>query len=299
VQVEAGANQMAQSTTANRIIITLGKVGVIDTFDGNRFAHDPREDFLNWVMVQTGSFDAAANAWGSTWGAAADWRQGRWAWRAGIYNLAKVAGGNTQGTDFSNHEIVLEAERRHEWRGRSGGIRVTANRNREALGSYRAALEAGGVPDVSKTRQRKSQWSFILGADQDVSDSLSVFLRAGTSDGRIETYDFADVQRSVMVGASIQGKAWHRARDTVGLAGAVNGISGDFQRYLAAGGMGAMIGDGRLPHPGDEHVFEAYYAYRPHRGATITVDYQHIANPAYNRDRGPVNVFALRLHYAA
>jgi high affinity Mn2+ porin len=75
-----------------------------------------------------------------------------------------------------------------------------------------------------------------------------------------------------------------------------NGISQSFQRYLAAGGLGVLVGDGALPHPGDEQIIEAYYAFRPVGWASMTVDYQHIANPGYNRDRGPANVVGLRLH---
>lgn len=69
-KLEAGANQFAGSQTANRIVLTLGKFAVTDVFDTNKYAHDPRTDWMNWALVDTGSFDYAADAWGYTYGAA-------------------------------------------------------------------------------------------------------------------------------------------------------------------------------------------------------------------------------------
>ncbi|MFD2780211.1 carbohydrate porin [Novosphingobium pokkalii] len=101
---------------------------------------------------------------------------------------------------------------------------------------------------------------------------------------------------ALALGGSLAGKGWGRPQDTLGLAGVVNGISAAHQRWLAAGGLGVLVGDGALPHPGTEQIVEAYYAYRPVGWGSLTLDYQHIANPGYNRDRGPANVFALRIH---
>jgi high affinity Mn2+ porin len=50
-----------------------------------------------------------------------------------------------------------------------------------------------------------------------------------------------------------------------------------------------------LPHPGPEQIVETYYAF-PLFAATLTLDYQFIVNPAYNRDRGPVSVISARMH---
>ena len=82
----------------------------------------------------------------------------------------------------------------------------------------------------------------------------------------------------------------------MGLAGAINRISHQGKLYLAAGGLGVIIGDGQLPNAGPEQILEAYYSVALFSFAHFTADYQFIKNPAYNRDRGPVSVFGLRLH---
>ena len=129
-----------------------------------------------------------------------------------------------------------------------------------------------------------------------MTDTLGLFARAGITDGAIEPYDFTDIDRTAAVGGALKGKGWGRADDTIGFAAVVNGISKAHERYLNAGGIGVLVGDGKLPHPGTEMIAEAYYDWQPLHGVNVTLDYQFIANPAYNRDRGPADVVALRLH---
>jgi len=100
----------------------------------------------------------------------------------------------------------------------------------------------------------------------------------------------------VAVGASLAGKRWGRADDTVGAAVVVNGASHARLAYLAAGGVGILVGDGALVHSGDETILETYYNVAVLKALRLTFDYQFIDNPAYNRDRGPVSVFGLRAH---
>lgn len=121
-------------------------------------------------------------------------------------------------------------------------------------------------------------------------------MRAGTADPAIEPYDFTDIDRSLALGLSLDGKGWGRPHDRIGLAGVVNAIGATHQRYLAAGGIGVLVGDRGLAHPGDEQIVEAYYDWQPRPGIDLSFDYQHVANPGYNRDRGPANILALRLH---
>jgi high affinity Mn2+ porin len=118
------------------------------------------------------------------------------------------------------------------------------------------------------------------------------------SDGRYEAYDFTDIDRTLAVGASLGGEGWHREADRVGLATVVNGISKQRQRYLADGGLGILIGDGALPHPSAEWITEAYYSAAVVKGIALSADFQRVVHPAYNRDRGPANVLAVRLHGA-
>ena len=121
------------------------------------------------------------------------------------------------------------------------------------------------------------------------------FVRAGWADGNIEPYEYTDVDRTVAAGLSQNGKPWGRPNDTFGLAGIVNGISKIHQQFLNDGGTGILVGDGMLPHPGLEQIIETYYAF-PVFASTVTLDYQFIVNPAYNRDRGPASVIGARWH---
>ena len=124
-----------------------------------------------------------------------------------------------------------------------------------------------------------------------------MFARAGWADGNHEEWDNTDIDRSAELGVSVNGKLWGRAADTVGIAGVVNGISSAHVAYLNAGGLGIVIGDGQLPHPGLEQIIETYYSYAISASTKVSFDYQFVANPAYNTDRGPVNVFAGRFHW--
>ena len=133
-------------------------------------------------------------------------------------------------------------------------------------------------------------------AVQQLTGNLGMFARMGDAGGNVETYEYTEIDRAVSAGLSLSGGKWHRTADTVGLAGVVNAISKARQHYLAAGGLGILIGDGRLPHPGDEHILETYYELAATTALHLTFDYQWVGNPAYNRDRGPVSIFALRVH---
>ncbi|WP_294334352.1 carbohydrate porin [uncultured Sphingomonas sp.] len=298
--VAPGINVLGGTQTANRLVLTAGKFGVGDVFDTNRYAHDPRGDFLNWSAVDTGSFDYAADAWGYSTGIAAEWYQGAWTLRGGLFNLSKVPNGETLERDFRQYQIDVEVEHRHLIDGQPGAIRVTAFRNRGRFGRFDDALALGaasGQPaDTALVRQRTTRMGADVNVEQAVTATLGLFARAGFADGSIEPYDFTDIDRTAQIGASLNGAGWGRANDRIGLVGIINGISREHQRYLDAGGVGVLVGDGKLPHPGSEAIAEAYYDWQPRKGFDVTLDYQFIVNPGYNRDRGPANVLALRLH---
>ncbi|WP_294253477.1 carbohydrate porin [uncultured Sphingomonas sp.] len=298
--VAPAMNVLGGTQAANRLVLTLGKFGVGDVFDTNRYAHDPRGDFLNWSAVDTGSFDYAADAWGYSTGAAAEWYQGAWTLRAGLFNLSKVPNGETLERDFRQYQVDVEVEHRHMLGGQPGAIRVTGFRNRGQFGRFDDALALaaaqGQVADTALVRQRTTRTGIGVNAEQAVTSTLGLFARAGFADGSIEPYDFTDIDRTAQFGASLNGAGWGRANDRIGLVGIVNGISRAHQSYLDAGGLGVLVGDGKLPHPGSEAIAEAYYDWQPRKGFDVTLDYQFIANPGYNRDRGPANVFAVRFH---
>lgn len=300
--VEGAANQFAGTRRADRIVLTLGKFGVGDLFDTNAYAHDPRGDFLNWSVVDAGSFDYAADAWGYSYGVAGEVYAGAWTLRLGGFNLSKIPNGETLETGFGQYQIDAEVERRFTLSGRPGAVRVTVFRNSGRFSRFDDAVAlaaATGRPiDPVLTRRPMIRLGVHANLEQAVTDTLGLFARAGIADGSIEPYDFTDIDRTVAIGGQLHGKGWGRASDRIGLAIVANGISAEHRRYLAAGGDGVLVGDGRLPHAGPEGIVETYYDIAAVKGIDVTLDYQFIDHPGYNRDRGPANVFALRLHGA-
>ncbi len=298
-KIEADQNQFAGSQTANRLVITAGKFSVSDIFDSNKYAQNPRKDFLNWALIDTGSFDYAADAWGYTYGASAEWYQGNWTLRGGLFDLSAVP--NSEGLDphFQQFQWIGEIERRYDFWGHPGKIAVTGFLSRGRMGAYDDAIAlaqaTGGPADITAVRQYRSRGGVAMNLEQEVTSDLGIFARAGVANGAVESYDYTDIDRTVAAGLALTGKQWGRPDDTVGLAGIINGISAAQQAFLNDGGIGILVGDGQLPHPGLEKIIESYYDLRLF-GWNVTFDYQFIANPAYNRDRGPVSVFATRLH---
>ena len=298
-KVDGAANQFSGSQTANRLVLTVGKFAVTDIFDTNKYAHDPRSDFMNWALIDTGTFDYASDAWGFTYGAAAEWYQGDWTVRGGLFDLSVVPNDVELDPHFAQFQWVGEIERRYDLWGQPGKIAVTGFLSRGRMGSFSDAIAlaaaTGGVPEIAAVRQYRSRAGLSFNLEQQVTADLGVFARAGFTNGNIEPYEFSDIDRTAAAGLVLAGKSWGRPDDTVGLAGVINGISGVHQAYLNAGGLGILIGDGMLPHPAPEQIIEAYYQL-PVSFFKLTLDYQFIVNPAYNSDRGPASVVAARLH---
>ncbi len=299
-EVDAAANQLAGRQSADRLVITLGKFSVVDVFDTNAYAHDPRGDFLNWALIDTGTFDYAANAWGFTFGGAAEWYRGPWTLRAGLFDLSKQPNQPSLEIDLSQYQAVGEVEHRHAIGGRGGAVRLGFYFTRGRLTRLGDAIAAydrsGAIPDLASLRRPTDKWGVQINAEQKVSARLGVFLRAGYGDGKVEADDFTDIDRSVAVGGQLTGAGWGRAGDRVGLAMAVNALSPEHRQFFADGGVGTLVGDGKLPHPGAEWIAESYYAWQALPQVMVTADYQLVGNPGYNRDRGPAHVVALRLH---
>ena len=299
--IDAVQNQLRQTQTANRIVITLGKFSVGQVFDTNAYAHDPRGDFLNWALIDTGSFDYAANAWGFTFGGAGEWYQGDWTLRTGLFDLSKLPNQPSLETKFAQYQIINEVEHRHQIAGHAGAIRITGFFTRGKLARLADAIAYydanGSIPaDLAPLRRYTDKWGVSLNAEQEVNPVLGLFLRAGYGDGKVEADDFTDIDRTLALGSQLKGQGWGRAGDRIGLAAVVNGLSPQHQQFFADGGLGTLVGDGRLPHYGREWIIEGYYDWQVMRHINLTLDAQRVTNPAYNRDRGPVNVFALRLH---
>lgn len=298
--VEGAANQLAGKRTADNVTITLGKFAVGDVFDTNAYAHDPRADFMSWALIDGGGFDYAADAWGYSYGGAVEWSQDAWTLRGGFFALSRVPNGTELDTSFRQFELDSELERRYSMGGEDGKIKLLLFMNQGDMGSYNDALTLAAAthatPSTKLVRQYRSRPGGVVNVEQGLTGDLGVFLRASMNDGSQEAYEFTDMNRSLAAGLSLKGARWDRKDDTIGLAFETSAISHAAQAYFAAGGQGVLIGDGRLPHYEDEKMLEAYYQAALFKGVAVTLDYQLVANPAYNADRGPVSVLGLRLH---
>ena len=298
-KVNAGINQFAGSQTTDRLVITVGKFSVVDIFDANKYAHDPRGDFLNWTLVDTGAFDYAADAWAFTYGAAVEWYTGQWTFRAGIFDGPVVPNSADLDPHFGQFQIVGEIERRYELWGQPGKIAVTGYLTRARMGNFADAVQlaalTGGPADISAVRTYTSKPGIAANMEQQILPGVGLFARAGYTPGKLEAYAFTDADTTLSGGTLLSGRFWGRPDDNLGIAGILNTISSVHQAYFTVGGLSALIGDGMLPHPGAEKILEVYYTL-PIYSWQLTLDYQFIANPAYNRDRGPVSVVASRIH---
>jgi high affinity Mn2+ porin len=300
VNDDPGANQLGGTHQSDNLTVTVGKFSVPDIFDANKYAHDPRVDFMNWSVIESGAFDYAADAWGFTYGAAVEWNQSWWTLRAGLFDLSRVPNTRLLVRGFGQFSIVAEAEERHELWDQPGSVKFLFFANRAHMGSYDAAValaeETGTVPSTALVRRYNTRPGGGINVEQQIRPDLGLFLRASINDGSQEAFDFTDINQSVVGGVSLQGAIWGRPNDTVGLAGVINALSPEARRYFAAGGLGILIGDGALPQYGLEKIIETYYALTVTEGVTATLDYQFVDNPAYNPLRGPVSVFGVRAH---
>ncbi len=296
--LEGGPNQLAGKTPVRRFTLITGKFSLMDFFNTNKYSDDPRIQFMNWSLMYNGAWDYPADVRGYTVGSIQELTMRTWSLRAATTVMSTVANGPTLDTRLAkNRGQVVEWDHRHSPFGHAGVFRVLGFLNRERAGTYRLAPIVDGVPDLDPTRRPGTKkYGFTLDMEQEIAPNVGVFGRYGWSDGKTEAWEFTEIDRTLSGGLSIQGKAWRRSRDTIGIAGARNYLGGDQRCFLAAGGLGFSIGDGRLNYA-PESTVESYYALGVTRQWTVTLDYQHVANPAYNRDRGPVSVASLRLHW--
>ncbi|HBK08369.1 MAG TPA: carbohydrate porin [Acetobacteraceae bacterium] len=299
--VDADLNQFAGTQTANRVVLTIGKLSVVDIFDTNKYAHDPRGDFLNWAILDVGTFDYAAEAWGTTYGASAEWYQDRYTLRAGVFDLSSEPNSAHVAIPLLHQtQFVTEVEERHVLWDQPGKLKFLYWLTRGNLGTYTDALAlaalTGTTPSTGAVRNYRSKYGLALNLEQQLAPDLGMFAKVGWTQPDVEEDEFTDISESATIGLSMKGSRWSRPDDTVGLAAVVNQISHSGKLYLAAGGLGGIIGDGRLPKAGPEQILETFYSFAPVSFGKVTADYQFVNNPAYNRERGPVSVLALRLH---
>jgi len=303
--VEGDANQLASRYDKRRVTLTAGNFAVSDLFDNNAHAHDARTQFLNWSLLTHGAYDFAADSRGYSWGLALEYRHDDdWTLRAGRSLQPRESNGlKLDRRFFSHYGDQVELERRYSAYGRPGTVRLLAYRNVAVMGAFRDALDDaaanGTTPEIAPVRSRHSKVGAGINLEQQVADGVGVFARLARHDGKTETYAFAEIDRSWSFGTTIEGGRWGRERDAVGIALAQNGLSPGHRTFLAAGGAGFFVGDGRLSYK-PENIAEVYYRLAlpnvKKLENAVSLGFQHIRNPAYNADRGPVRVVSVRLH---
>jgi high affinity Mn2+ porin len=298
--IEDGPNQLAGKKDISRITLTAGRFAVTDFFDGNRYAHDGRTGFFNWQLFCCGSYDWTMDKISYTWGAFAELNQKHWAIRAGYFLVPTESNVN----NFDMHvpgrgEYIGEVELRCSLLSQPGKLRLTGWVNIANAGSYSEAvalpITSPNYPDIALTRRGRTNYGFVANVEQAITDDLGLFSRVSWDAGQTEKIGWTDCDESLSVGAVLKGTSWGRPDDRIGLGGIVEGLSPEARTYFAAGGLGILIGDGRLSYR-YEKILEAYYAFSLDKWATISLDYQFVADPGYNADRGPVSIFAARLH---
>jgi high affinity Mn2+ porin len=297
--VDPAANVLAGYRDIDRITFTIGKLAATDLFDDNRYSHDPRTQFLNWSLMYNGAWDYPANTRGYTYGGAAEFNTRYFAARYGLFGEPSTANGDEIDPRFLKaHGQILEFEERYELGGHPGKLREWTYLNRAHMGSYREALAQMPVdPNITATEAYRYKYGFGINIEQELATNLGLFLRAGWNDGQTESWAFTEIDQTVAAGLNVKGALWSRPKDEAGLAFVCNGLSDAHKDYLAAGGLGFIIGDGRLNY-GFEEILELYYNWVPKDWLIVSADLQGVNNPAYNRDRGPVAIFAIRVHLA-
>ena len=305
--VERAQDQVAGNEASTRLEFKAGRMAVNDDFDHNRYAGSTRTQFMNWSLWDNTAWDYAANTRGYTDGVVLGYVSPQWALRYGIYRMPLYANGQTLETlnraQGQNLELTLSP-----W---SNGaiLRLLTFRNTARMGDYDEALAlaaaAGTVPDVAAdARDGRHKYGFGVNGELPLADEgeTGLFVRLGWNDGSTESFVFTEVDRLASIGGQLSGSHWHRPQDRVGLGLVMEGLSGPHHEYLAAGGAGFLLDDGRLNYAHEE-ILESYYRLQvfdaighwPVR-MQLGPDVQLIRNPGFNHDRGPARFYALRLH---
>ena len=285
----------------NYLSILAGKFSITDFFDGSDISHDPRLQYLNWSLMASGAWDYPANVRGYTMGVVAQAFLNEWKIRAALTGVPIEAngkelqfkGGDAMGTaiEFEKDNLFKKNESTFT------NLHLGAFYNRARMGNYALALKSAPLsPDIISTRLYGRDKKGIYGIIDNHFGNILHFIRGSYNDGKNETWAFTEIDRSAATGFSFKGNLWKRDNDMFGIAAVVNGLSADHKNYLRSGGYGFLIGDGQLNY-GTENIIETYYSFNAFKGFFISPDYQFILHPGYNKDRGPVSVVSLRLHY--
>jgi carbohydrate-selective porin OprB len=307
VHVERGQDQIAGVEATRRLEFKGGWLSAADDFDHNRYGGSTRTEFMNWSLWQNTPWDYAADTRGYTYGFVVGYISPQWSLKYGMYRMPTVANGQTLETLNRAREQNLELTLSPS--AVTTVVRLLAYLNTARLGDYSQALAiaaaTGSVPDIAADAQDgRHKVGFGVNLEQPLTDEgdTGVFMRLGWNDAHTEDFAFTEVDRLASLGAQLSGARWRRSGDCLGVGAAFEGLSSPHRDYLAAGGSGFLLGDGRLDYA-HEQIFEAYYRAQwawtlgpaPLR-LQLSPDFQYVHNPGFNRDRGPVRFYALRLH---
>ena len=309
--------RLGAAVDSRRLVLTVGNFSTIDFFDKNAFAGDLRQQFFNMAFMTYAAYDFEADARGYAWGGAAELYYDDWAIRVG--RMTPPRDPNSLSLDFHIYKVYgdqLEVEHTYELFGRAGAVRLLGYRNRTTMARFDDAIAAyrsdptqnaaactnynygsnnATAPDLCWARKPNVKVGIGLNLEQHLTDDLGVFFRGMISDGQTEVYAFTSTDRSVAFGALAKGVAWGRPLDVTGIGVGLGWISQAHADYLRLGGIDGFIGDGSI-RKATESVLEAFYSVNVAKAFWLSVDYQHITNPAFNADRGPVDVFGARFH---
>jgi high affinity Mn2+ porin len=312
--------QLAATVSSRRLVLTVGNFTILDVFDKNSVSWDPRQTFLNMAFMTYASWDFPSDARGYSWGGTAEMYWDDWAVRVG--RITPPQNPNALPIDFRLWKFYgdeIELEHDHRLYGRPGAVRLVGYRNHVDTGSFddaiaafdndpsknAAACAAAGLynygsmnataPDLCWVRQPNVKLGAGISIEQYVAQDVGVFLRAMYSDGRTEVDAYNPADRSLSIGAVAKGSLWHRPFDVSGAGFGMSWISAAHAAYLALGGVDGFVGDGRLQQAG-EGIVELFYSYNLLKALWLTGDFQHLWNPGFNADRGPVEIFGVRFH---
>ncbi|MGA2247914.1 MAG: carbohydrate porin [Verrucomicrobiota bacterium] len=299
----------------SRLTFTLGRFSPLDICDHNTYAQDPHTQFMNWAMMGNLTWDYGQDTLGYATGLAVELNQPNWALRYGVFQMPQDKNGfsgedqylmlppsGAYGPLLQDWAIMAELERRYRVKAHPGAIRILAWLNKADMATYSEATAlllanpSNVAADITAARAFRYKYGFGLNWEQEIVKDIGMFSRLGWNDGHEEAWTFTDANWTASLGVSVKGEAWRRPDDTFGLAGVASGASSDNQKFLEAGGTDMLDGDGALTY-GPEKVLETYYDVKIWKSIHAAFDYQFIADPAFNQARGPVSVFAVRLHW--
>lgn len=308
VVLENDANQITQTVSSNRVVITAGQFSTLDIFDDSRYAKDPRIQFMNWGNMTYLAYDYAADARGYSTGLAGEWYLDNWVLRASRMLAPKTP--NVRDLNwqiFNTYGDQVEVERQHHIADLPGKVSVLAYRNRMILArfsdatNYVIANSAQGTQAINNVRTNYQYKTGVgIHGEQALTKDMGIYMRAFTSDGHTETMSFTEADNSVSIGMGLNGNSWSRPSDTIGVSMMQNGLSSYRRGYLQAGGVSYFIGDYASPSQTisyrPERIGEVYYNAEVVKNILAGLNFQHISNPAYNSARGPVNILSFRIH---